>query len=86
MRVFKADLHLHSVLSPCGSLDMSPTAIVAQAKEVGLDIIAVTDHNSTLHCKLVQELAAEAGIVALLGAEVTTREEVHCLAFFPEHG
>lgn len=76
---------MHSVLSPCGSLDMSPTAIVAQAKEVGLDIIAVTDHNSTLHCKLVQELAAEAGIVALLGAEVTTREEVHCLAFFPEH-
>ena len=84
MRVFKADLHLHSVLSPCGSLEMSPAAIVARAKEAGLDIIAVTDHNTTLHCQLTQALAAEAGIATFLGAEVTTKEEVHCLTFFPD--
>ncbi|HUX54771.1 MAG TPA: PHP domain-containing protein [Williamwhitmania sp.] len=83
MRVFKADLHLHTVLSPCGSLEMSPTALVARAKEVGLDLIAITDHNTTLHCELVQELAREVGIATILGAEVTTKEEVHCLTFFP---
>lgn len=83
MRVFKADLHLHSVLSPCGSLDMSPVAIVARAKKMGLDLIAVTDHNTTLHCELVATLAREVGLATLLGAEVTTKEEVHCLTFFP---
>ena len=83
MRVFKADLHLHSVLSPCGSLEMSPGTIVSRAKEVGLDIIAVTDHNTTLHCQLTKALAEEVGIAVFLGAEVTTKEEVHCLTFFP---
>ena len=83
MKVVKADLHLHTVLSPCGSLDMSPKAIVARAKAVGLDLIAVTDHNTTLHCALVQELAGEVGLATILGSEVTTKEEVHCLCFFP---
>jgi len=83
MRVYKADLHLHSVLSPCGSLEMSPGMIVSRAKEMGLDIIAVTDHNTTLHCQLTYELAKEAGIVVFFGAEVTTKEEAHCLTYFP---
>ena len=46
---FKADMHIHSVLSPCGDIEMSPSAIVAQAKAKGLDIIGLTDHNSTLN-------------------------------------
>ncbi|SDC70224.1 PHP domain-containing protein [Williamwhitmania taraxaci] len=85
MRLFKADLHLHSVLSPCGSLEMSPGTIVSRAKEVGLDIIAVTDHNTTLHCQLTQEIASEAGIALFFGAEITTKEEAHCLTYFPDY-
>ncbi len=82
MRRFRADLHIHTVLSPCANLEMSPGNIVRIAKEKNLDLIAITDHNSTLHCSLVRELAAEENIALLCGAEVTTREEVHCLTYF----
>jgi 3',5'-nucleoside bisphosphate phosphatase len=82
MRFYKADLHIHTLLSPCGSLEMSPANIIAKAKEKKLDIIGITDHNSTRHCRLIQKMAAREGITVFCGAEVTTREEVHCLAFF----
>lgn len=82
MNTYRADLHIHTVLSPCGDLEMSPLKIVAKAREKGLDMIGITDHNTTRHCKLVSKLAEPAGIFVLMGAEVTTREEVHCLTFF----
>jgi PHP family Zn ribbon phosphoesterase len=84
MREFKADLHIHTVLSACANLEMSPSNIVRAAKEKNIDLISITDHNSTLHCKLVKELAKERGLSVLLGVEVTTREEVHCLAYFED--
>ena len=40
------DLHLHSALSPCGDNDMTPNNIVNMAVLCGLNIIAITDHNS----------------------------------------
>lgn len=61
---------------------MSPVNIVSEAVRKGIDIIGITDHNSTRHCKLVSRLAAARGIYTMVGAEVTTREEVHCLTFF----
>lgn len=82
MNTYYADLHIHTVLSPCGDLDMSPVKIVEKARAKGLDIIGITDHNSTRHCNLISKLARNAGIFVLMGAEVTTREEVHCLTFF----
>jgi len=82
MDFFRADLHIHTVLSPCGDLEMSPGNIVSEAALKGLDIIGVTDHNTTLHCDLTARLGAEKGIFVMQGAEVTTKEEVHCLAFF----
>jgi PHP family Zn ribbon phosphoesterase len=82
MKIYKADLHIHTVLSPCGDLEMSPAKIVRVAKQMKLDVIGITDHNSTRHCKLIQKLAASEGIFVLTGAEVTTKEEVHCLTFF----
>lgn len=82
MRTYRADLHIHTLLSPCGDLEMSPAAIVQRAVEMNLDVIAVTDHNSTLHCALVAELGREAGLVVIPGVEITTKEEAHCLAFF----
>jgi PHP family Zn ribbon phosphoesterase len=82
MKDFRADLHIHTTLSPCGDLDMHPVNIVSRAVKMGLGIIGITDHNSTLHCELISRLAAEKEIFTLQGAEVTTKEEVHCLAFF----
>lgn len=82
MQTFRADLHIHTVLSPCGDLEMSPRNIVEKAKEQGLHMIAITDHNSTLHGPVIRKLAEPLGITVLYGAEVTTREEAHCLCLF----
>ncbi len=82
MKSFKADLHIHTHLSPCGSLDMSPRAIVSKALSENLQIIGISDHNTTLQSVLVHKIAAQYGLYVLCGAEVTSREEVHCLCFF----
>lgn len=82
MQQFRADLHVHTVLSPCGDLDMSPVNIVELAIQRKIDILGITDHNSTKHCALIKKLAEEKGIFVLCGAEVTTKEEIHCLTFF----
>ena len=46
MRAYRADLHVHTCLSPCGELEMLPRAIVARALELGLDILGICDHNA----------------------------------------
>lgn len=82
MKTYRADLHIHTLLSPCGDLEMSPVVIVQHAKAQLLDMIGITDHNTTRHCRLTRKIAEREGIAVLCGAEVTTREEVHCLAYF----
>jgi PHP family Zn ribbon phosphoesterase len=82
MKTFRADLHIHSVLSPCGDLEMSPGNIVEEASRKGIDIIGITDHNTTRHAALVTRLAEKKGIFVLTGAEINTKEEVHSLVFF----
>lgn len=82
--LIRADLHIHTTLSPCGDLDMSPATIIHMAKEKELDVIGITDHNSTRQSGIIRDYGKEKGILVLTGAEVTTQEEVHCLAFF-EH-
>jgi len=82
MNLYKADLHIHTVLSPCGDLSMSPLNIVEQAATVGLNIIGITDHNSTLHGPVTKKIADKKGIMVVYGAEVTTKEDVHCLCLF----
>jgi len=65
MGVYRADLHIHTVLSPCGDLDMSPVKIVKAALKKGIDIIGITDHNSTKHCHILKKLAGKHGIFVL---------------------
>ena len=76
------DLHVHSCLSPCGDDNMMPSNIVGLAVLGGLDVIAVTDHNSCRNCPAVMKLADAYGIVAIPGMELTTAEEVHVLCLF----
>ena len=78
----RADLHIHSCLSPCGDLAMAPRTIAARAAERGLDLIALTDHNTARNVPAFAAACREAGIAALYGTEVTTSEEVHALALF----
>lgn len=82
MRWFRTELHVHTVLSPCGDLYMSPSRIIEQAKKLGIDIIAITDHNSTKNCDAAMKIGKEAGITVLPGVEFNTQEEVHCLGIF----
>jgi PHP family Zn ribbon phosphoesterase len=86
MKKYRADLHIHTLLSPCAELEMTPRNIVRKAKEKGLQIIGITDHNSTKNALLVQKLGEKENIFVITGAEVTTKEEVHCLAFFETSG
>lgn len=76
------DLHIHSCLSPCGDDDMTPANIVGMAALKGLDVIAVTDHNSCRNCPAVLKWAEEYGIIAIPGMELTTMEEVHVVCLF----
>lgn len=77
------DLHIHSCLSPCGDDDMTPGNIAGMAAVKGLDVIAVTDHNSCRNCPAVMAAAAEYGILAVPGMEINTSEEVHAVCLFP---
>jgi hypothetical protein len=80
----RADLHIHSCLSPCGDLDNSPSALARTARCRGLDLVALTDHNSALNVPAFAEACRREQIAALFGIEVTTIEEVHVLCLFPE--
>lgn len=82
VREYRADLHIHTCLSPCADLDNSPRAIILQSKEKKLDIIGITDHNSAEHVVCAERLGAEAGIWVLSGMEVNSAEEIHLLVLF----
>lgn len=82
-RELSYDLHIHSCLSPCGDDDMTPGNIVGMAGIKGLDVIAVTDHNSCRNCPAVLKLAEQYGVLAIPGMELTTSEEVQRSACFP---
>lgn len=79
---FAVDLHIHSALSPCGDDDMTPNNIVNMALIKGLDLIAVTDHNSAMNLPAVLEVAKRKGLMVVPGIEVQTKEEVHIICLF----
>jgi hypothetical protein len=81
-RIFKADLHIHTCLSPCAELDMGPKVILDKAIRCGLDMIGITDHNSSENVPAVMRAAQDKNLTVLPGMEVTSKEEVHILAVF----
>lgn len=76
------DLHLHSCLSPCGDEEMTPANIAGMAAVLGLDVIALTDHNSSKNCPALMTAAREYGVLAIPGMELTTAEEIHAVCLF----
>jgi hypothetical protein len=81
-RIFKADLHIHTCLSPCAELNMGPKTIVDKAIQHGLDVIGISDHNSSENVPAVMRAAQDTNLTVLPGMEVTSKEEVHILAVF----
>ena len=77
------DLHLHSCLSPCGDMDMTPNNLVNMAKLLGLDVIALTDHNTSLNCEAAMKVGEEVGVLVIPGMELTTSEDIHAVCLFP---
>jgi 3',5'-nucleoside bisphosphate phosphatase len=85
MQRFAADLHIHTFLSPCASPSMSPARIVGEAMRLGIEVIAVCDHNRADGVASVLDVASLAvrGPCVIPGIEITTAEEVHVLGYFP---
>jgi PHP family Zn ribbon phosphoesterase len=81
---YRADFHIHSCLSPCASLEMSPVSIVRQARAVGLNALALCDHNCTFNLPAFAAVCAQQGMACLYGMEVTSMEEAHILCLFDE--
>jgi len=82
LKSLKADLHIHTCLSPCADWDMSPRKIVQRSLDVGLDMIAVCDHNSAENAGAVMQQGSRKGLSVLPGIEICSKEDVHILAYF----
>lgn len=76
------DFHIHSCLSPCGDMDMTPQNIANMAKIMGFDAIALTDHNTARNCPATAKVAESLGITFIPGMELCTSEEVHIVCLF----
>ena len=83
LREYTVDLHIHTVLSPCGGLDMGAPDIVEQAIASGIHCIAITDHNSCGNVRALMDAAKGKPLVVLPGLEVQTEEDIHVVTVFP---
>ena len=77
------DLHLHSCLSPCGDDEMTPANIAGMAMLAGLQVAALSDHNTTRNCQAFMQAAEQLGLLAVPAMELTTEEEAHILCLLP---
>ena len=82
MNKYYYDLHIHSCLSPCGSDDNTPNNIAGMATLCGLNIVALTDHNTCKNCPAFFEAAKRYGIIPVAGMELTTAEDIHVICLF----
>lgn len=78
------DLHIHSVLSPCGERDMTPVNIVAYAAAMGLEIITVSDHNAIGNVRAAVEVGEALDVLVVPGTEIQSNEDIHVLCLFPD--
>ncbi|MGB3345970.1 MAG: PHP domain-containing protein [Candidatus Humimicrobiia bacterium] len=84
IKPYVADLHIHTVLSPCAEIEMIPKLIINKALSKKIDILAITDHNSAENVKAVIEAANGTKVKIFPGVEVETKEEVHIICIFDE--
>ena len=84
MNRYYYDFHLHSCLSPCGDDDNTPNNIAGMATILGLNIIALTDHNTCKNCPAFFEAAKRYGLIPVAGMELTTSEDIHVICLFEE--
>ena len=83
MERFYYDLHVHSCLSPCAENDNTPSSIAGMGAVIGLDIVALTDHNTTKNCPAFFKAAKAYNVIPIAGMELTTSEDIHVICLFP---
>ena len=76
------DLHNHSCLSPCADNDSTPNNLAGMAYLSGLNIVALTDHNTAKNCPAFFVAAERYGIIPVAGVELTTSEDIHLVCLF----
>jgi hypothetical protein len=76
------DFHVHSCLSPCADDDNTPNNLAGMASLCGINIMALTDHNSCKNCPAFFEAAKRNGIIPIAGMELTTSEDIHIICLF----
>jgi hypothetical protein len=81
MKLLDADLHIHTILSPCGAEEMDVVSIVREASDSHLSIIAICDHNTAGNTRSAQGVSKDICVIA--GTEITTLEDVHVVGLFP---
>lgn len=84
MSKYYYDLHIHSCLSPCGDNDMTPANIAGTATLAGIQIMALTDHNSVKNCPAFFKACKKYGVIPVPGMELTTAEDIHAVCLFDE--
>lgn len=84
LKKFSCDFHVHTCLSPCADITMTPVAVAETLTEKGIDWIAITDHNTAGNVRAFAKALALRGIRTIPGIEVHTAEDVHLLAYFPD--
>ncbi len=78
------DLHIHSCLSPCADNDMTPANIAGTATLAGIQIMALTDHNSVKNCPAFFKACKKYGVIPVAGMELTTAEDIHVVCLFED--
>ena len=83
MKNYFYDLHTHSCLSPCGDVGMTPNSLAGMASLAGIEVLALTDHNTAANCPAFFKACKRYGVVPVGGMELTTAEEIHMVCLFP---
>jgi len=84
MKRFYCDFHIHTCLSPCADITMVPNVVGEKLQEVGIDWVAITDHNSVRNVRVFKKVLRKFGVEVIPGIEIQTIEEVHVLGYFPD--
>jgi hypothetical protein len=84
MNLYHVDLHIHTVLSPCAELDMVAPEIIARCRDEGIDMIAITDHNSARNTEALSRASENSDVEVIPGLEVQSSEDIHIVCLMPD--
>lgn len=82
MKTVIGDFHIHTLLSPCAEVEMTPHHIVMKAADLGVKMLAITDHNASGNVEAAVQAGNRYGVKIFPGMEVECREEAHLIALF----